>query len=81
MNSAAPPTLTMAQLAKAVDFFRSRNRSAQALMDDIREIDLECIVASLVDQGYIKGYTYHTKRLMVFQRGEKRGFADVGDVY
>lgn len=44
-------------------------------------LDLESIVASLIDQGYIKGYTFHSKGIVVFQKGPTLGFPRVRDVY
>lgn len=44
-------------------------------------MDVECILSSLIDQGYIKGYTFHSKQLLVLQKGHLMGFPPVREVY
>ncbi|CAO1623302.1 unnamed protein product [Sympodiomycopsis kandeliae] len=74
-NSKAPPTLSLIQLHKAVQFLLPADQI------EISREDLECIVSSLIDQGFIKGYTFHSKQILVLMRGEKMGFEPVSAVY
>lgn len=93
-TSNAPPTLSIAQIHRALPFFLSPTNattdSGQARGNGpptatqtptYSQLDEECILASLVDQGYIKGYTFHSKGLVVFQKGDRMGFAPVSAVY
>ncbi|CAO1624306.1 unnamed protein product [Parajaminaea phylloscopi] len=89
-NPNAPPTLALSTLLKGARYVQalaSRQPGAPAdtnseeLDSTISDVDIECIVASLIDQGYIKGYTFHSKRLLVFQKGPSLGFPRVRDVY
>lgn len=42
--------------------------------------DVEGMIASLMDQGYIKAYVLHSKRLLVLQKGPLVGFPPVSSV-
>lgn len=42
--------------------------------------DVEAMCASLMEQGYIKAYIMHSKRLLVLQKGEAVGFPRLASV-
>ncbi|KAM0753006.1 COP9 signalosome complex subunit 12 [Meredithblackwellia eburnea MCA 4105] len=42
--------------------------------------DVECMIASLIEQGYIKGYMIHARRLVVFMKGPQVGFPPMSTV-
>lgn len=43
--------------------------------------DVECVVASLIDQGYVKAYAIHNSGIVVFRRTPDFGFMKVSSVY
>jgi hypothetical protein len=42
--------------------------------------DVECMVISLIDQGYLKAYIWHATGQIVFQKGSPFGFPPVAAV-
>lgn len=71
--SQAPPTLPLASLVRPA---RLAFNDADLSLDD-----LECMAANLIDQGLMKAYILHSKRVIVLQRGPHRGFPPVADVF
>ncbi|KAN0063134.1 hypothetical protein ACQY0O_004298 [Thecaphora frezii] len=69
----APPTLRLSQLHQVAQL---------AWQDPELELeDIEAIVASLVDQGFVKGYVLHSKNMLVLQKGPNLGFPPVWSVF
>lgn len=68
-----PPILRMASLLGAV---RMAWGNPTLTLEDI-----ECMAANLIDQGLIKAYIWHSKGLLVLQKGPQRGFPLLASVY
>lgn len=43
--------------------------------------DIEAIVASMIDQGFIKGYILHSKGMLVLQKGPHMGFPPIWTIF
>lgn len=43
--------------------------------------DVEAVVASMIDQGFIKGYILHSKAMLVLQKGPHMGFPPIWSVF
>jgi hypothetical protein len=43
--------------------------------------DVECVAASLIDQGYVKAYAIHNGGTIVFRRTPDFGFMKISSVY
>ena len=43
--------------------------------------DIEAVVASMIDQGLIKGYILHSKAMLVLQKGPHMGFPPIWTVF
>lgn len=43
--------------------------------------DVEAVVASMIDQGFIKGYILHSKAMLVLQKGPHMGFPPIWTVF
>ncbi|SNX83232.1 related to protein that forms a complex with Thp3p [Melanopsichium pennsylvanicum] len=71
--SSAPPTLRLDMLLSAARM-AWRDSSLQAE-------DVEAIVASMIDQGFIKGYILHSKAMLVLQKGPHMGFPPIWTVF
>ncbi|GAA6059040.1 hypothetical protein JCM10212_001265 [Sporobolomyces blumeae] len=64
-----PPTLSLSALTTAAQY---------AFGDASLDVDdVECMCASLMEQGYLKAYILHSKRLLVLQKGEAFGFPPI----
>ncbi|EPQ28806.1 uncharacterized protein PFL1_03609 [Pseudozyma flocculosa PF-1] len=71
--SAAPPTLGLAQLHQVARL---------AWQEPELEVeDVEAILTSLVDQGFVKGYILHSKNMLVLQKGPHLGFPPIWSVF
>ena len=71
--SAAPPTLRLSVLHVAARL---------AWQDDELQVqDVESILASLIDQGLVKGYILHSKSMLVLQKGPHLGFPPIWSVW
>ncbi|KAH8925278.1 hypothetical protein BT69DRAFT_1146888 [Atractiella rhizophila] len=56
---------------------------ANAFIDEEEALeidDVECMVAVLIEQGYIKAYIHHNNRLLVLQKGPQFGFPSLSTV-
>ncbi|PWN54149.1 hypothetical protein IE53DRAFT_383280 [Violaceomyces palustris] len=71
--SNAPPTIRLHTLLAAARL------SWQDQGLDVE--DVECIVSSLIDQGFIKGYVLHSKAMLVLQKGNNMGFPPMWQVF
>lgn len=81
-NPNAPPTLPLAKIQRAAHHCSGTDAGGSGeLADPFSSLDVECILSSLIDQGYIKGYTFHSKQLLVLQKGPLMGFVPVREVY
>ncbi|GAA5837677.1 hypothetical protein JCM3766R1_000553 [Sporobolomyces carnicolor] len=72
-----PPTLSLSLLVSAA---RVVWRGEQGSTEEFDEDDIESILVSLVDQGYLKAYIMHSKRLLVLQKGKHFGFPPLSAV-
>lgn len=43
--------------------------------------DVEAMVASMIDQGFIKGYILHSKAMLVLQKGPHMGFPPIWTIF
>lgn len=68
-----PPTL---KLANFLIMARFAWQDASLTVDDV-----ECVTASLIDQGYIKAYAMHSSGNVVFRRTPDFGFEKMSTVY
>ncbi|KAJ8294234.1 PCI domain-containing protein [Rhodotorula toruloides] len=67
-----PPTLSLQALLVAARI---------AFDDPTLDIDdVECMCVALMEQGYIKAYIMHSKRLLVLQKGSQAGFPPIAAV-
>ncbi|KWU47067.1 COP9 signalosome complex subunit 12 [Rhodotorula sp. JG-1b] len=67
-----PPTLSLHALLAA---------SRLSFQDPSLDVDdVESMCVSLMDQGYIKAYILHSKRILVLQKGPRAGFPPVATV-
>ncbi|GAA5916123.1 hypothetical protein JCM6882_003943 [Rhodosporidiobolus microsporus] len=71
-----PPTLSLYALLTAARV--AFPPDADGLELDIDDVEGMCV--SLMEQGYIKAYIMHSKRLLVLQKGERCGFPPVSSV-
>ncbi|SPO44091.1 related to protein that forms a complex with Thp3p [Moesziomyces antarcticus] len=71
--SSAPPTLR-------VDMLLSAARLAWR-DPSLQPSDIEAILASLIDQGFVKGYILHSKGVLVLQKGPHMGFPPIWTVF
>lgn len=71
--SSAPPTMRLDTLLAA---------SRMAWRDPSLQLeDVEAILASMIDQGFIKGYILHSKATLVLQKGPHMGFPPIWTVF
>lgn len=49
--------------------------------DNLQLQDIEAIVASLIDQSFVKGYILHSKSMLVLQKGPHMGFPPIWSVF
>ncbi|KAK4056661.1 hypothetical protein OIO90_002213 [Microbotryomycetes sp. JL221] len=72
MPPTGPPTLSLTSLATA----------AQISFNDptIDVDDAESMSASMIEQGYIKAYVLHSKRLLVLQKGQQVGLPPISQI-
>uniref|UniRef100_V5EB58 Uncharacterized protein n=1 Tax=Kalmanozyma brasiliensis (strain GHG001) TaxID=1365824 RepID=V5EB58_KALBG len=71
--TSAPPTMRLDVLLAA---------ARVAWRDDSLQLeDVEAIVASMIDQGFIKGYVLHSKGVLVLQKGPHMGFPPIWSVF
>ncbi|GAA6021259.1 hypothetical protein JCM11491_001529 [Sporobolomyces phaffii] len=85
-----PPTLSLALLLKSARIAWSTPSTSSHPgqngvgpgrgVEDLDEDDIESIAVSLMDQGYIKAYIMHSKRLLVLQKGQHFGFPPLSSV-
>lgn len=68
-----PPTL---KLATFLILARKAWNDSTFTVDDV-----ECVVASLIDQGYVKAYAIHNGGTIVFRRTPDFGFMKISSVY
>ncbi|PWZ00590.1 hypothetical protein BCV70DRAFT_189069 [Testicularia cyperi] len=71
--SSAPPTLRLDLLLLAA---RLSWQDASLELEDI-----EAVLASLIDQGYVKGYILHSKSMLVLQKGPHMGFPPIHSIF
>lgn len=71
--ASAPPTLRVDKLLSAARL-AWRDPSLQPS-------DIEAILASLIDQGFVKGYILHSKGVLVLQKGPHMGFPPIWTVF
>ncbi|CDS82088.1 related to protein that forms a complex with Thp3p [Sporisorium scitamineum] len=71
--SSAPPTMRLDNLLSA----------ARIAWNDLslQPEDVEAVVASMIDQGFIKGYILHSKAMLVLQKGPHMGFPPIWSVF
>ncbi|GJN90758.1 hypothetical protein Rhopal_003772-T1 [Rhodotorula paludigena] len=69
-----PPTLSLHALLTAA-------RLVFPDGDTLDIDDVEAMCASLMEQGYLKAYILHSKRLLVLQKGPMAGFPPIASVY
>ncbi|BGP55701.1 hypothetical protein JCM8202v2_003308 [Rhodotorula sphaerocarpa] len=67
-----PPTLSLHALLRAAQV------SFQDPTLDIDDVESMCV--SLMEQGYIKAYILHSKRILVLQKGPRAGFPPIASV-
>ncbi|GAA5883372.1 hypothetical protein JCM3774_004865, partial [Rhodotorula dairenensis] len=67
-----PPTLSLHALLAAARL------SFQDPSLDVDDVESMCV--SLMEQGYIKAYILHSKRILVLQKGPRAGFPPVATV-
>lgn len=48
---------------------------------ELQPEDVEAVVASMIDQGFIKGYILHSKAMLVLQKGPYMGFPPIWTVF
>ncbi|KAL8293796.1 hypothetical protein RQP46_000497 [Phenoliferia psychrophenolica] len=72
-DGSSPPTLSLHALLKT-----ARVSFGDPTLD-VDDVESMCI--SLVDQGYIKAYILHSKRLLVFMKGPQVGFPPMASVH
>lgn len=68
-----PPTL---KLATFLAHAQLAWRDAELTLDDV-----ECVTASLIDQGFVKAYVMHSSGNVVFRRTPDFGFEKMSTVY
>ncbi|KAJ1027413.1 hypothetical protein NDA18_003419 [Ustilago nuda] len=71
--TSAPPTMRL-------DFLLSAARMAWR-DPSLQPQDIEAVVASMIDQGFIKGYILHSKAMLVLQKGPHMGFPPIWSVF
>ncbi|GAA5910051.1 uncharacterized protein JCM6883_000538 [Sporobolomyces salmoneus] len=73
LPTTGPPTLSLSLLLKAarVAWNTGLGEEVEEVLD---EDDIESVMVSLMDQGYLKAYIMHSKRLLVLQKGKHFGF-------
>ena len=49
--------------------------------NSLQEDDVEAILASMIDQGFVKGYILHSKAMLVLQKGPHIGFPPIWTVF
>lgn len=47
----------------------------------MQQEDVEAILASLIDQGFVKGYILHSKSMLVLQKGPHMGFPPIWTLF
>ncbi|KAM0791294.1 hypothetical protein ACM66B_005766 [Microbotryomycetes sp. NB124-2] len=72
LPSTGPPTLSLHALTSAA---RISFQDASLDVDDV-----ESMCAGMIEQGYIKAYILHSKRLLVLQKGETFGFPPISQI-
>lgn len=78
-TTGGPPSKTPPPILKLAQFLIIARR---AWMDDgLLLDDVECVVASLIDQGYVKGYAMHSSGNVVLRRTADFGFVKMSAVY
>ncbi|BGP16532.1 hypothetical protein JCM10213v2_004534 [Rhodosporidiobolus nylandii] len=76
-----PPTLSLhALLAAARIAFPPDTGGVADRNDELDVDDVEAMCAGLMEQGYLKAYILHSKRLLVLQKGERCGFPPLSSV-
>ncbi|GAA5964715.1 hypothetical protein JCM3765_004366 [Sporobolomyces pararoseus] len=73
-----PPTLNLELLLTCAKYAWSR--AEEELEAELDLDDIESITVSLMDQGYLKAYIMHSKRLLVLQKGKHFGFPPLSSI-
>ena len=76
-KSLIPPILNLEHCYHIIKGFAARLHP-KSVIAGYTLTDVECVVASLIDQGYMKGYIHPTKRLAVLSKSDP--FPKVRDV-
>jgi nuclear mRNA export protein PCID2/THP1 len=74
-----PPAKTPPPILKLAQFLIIARRAWKD--DGLALDDVECVVASLIDQGYVKGYAMHSSGNVVLRRTADFGFVRMSTVY
>ncbi|GAA5975534.1 hypothetical protein JCM11641_004298 [Rhodosporidiobolus odoratus] len=72
---AGPPNLSLLALLAAAKVAWPKEEAEVMDVDDV-----EGMCAGLMEQGYLKAYILHSKRLLVLQKGERWGFPPLSTV-
>ncbi|GAA5826818.1 hypothetical protein JCM5353_005406 [Sporobolomyces roseus] len=77
-TTGGPPTLSLSLVVSAARIAWPQEEDGGQESLDLD--DLESIAVSLMDQGYVKAYIMHSKRILVLQKGENFGFPPLSSV-
>ncbi|GAA5874257.1 hypothetical protein JCM16303_005791 [Sporobolomyces ruberrimus] len=82
LPTTGPPTLSLSLLLKAarIAWRTTTIGGSGAAGEELDEDDIESVAVSLMDQGYLKAYIMHSKRLLVLQKGKHFGFPPLSSI-